>query len=222
MLPEHERREMQGRFATYRRTGDTTIRDELVHDHLRLAAHLASRFANRGVATDDLMQVASIGLLQAVERYEPERGLEFSTFATPTIMGELKRHFRDKGWAIRVPRRVQELHLRLNVVVGEMTHQLGRSPTIAELAHATRTSEEDVLEALDAAHAYRTTSIDAPGPGGERRDAREPVCDDDHLFRSEDRLVIETLLSTLEPREQLMVRLRFYEEMTQSEIATRL
>jgi len=220
-LTDRERDDLRERFFEYRRTGDEAIRDELVIEHMRLARHLAKRFTHRGVANDDLIQVASLGLLRAVERFDPERGLEFSTFATPTILGELKRHFRDKGWAIRIPRRVQELHLRLNHLVGELSHQLGRSPTIAELAHAARTSQEEVLEALDAAQAYRTSTLDGAGDSG----PMAAVDSGDHdmdMARSEDRLVVEGLIATLEPREQLIVRLRFFEEMSQSEIAQRL
>ena len=131
-ISDRERDHLRRRFDDYHRTGDTAVRDELVSAHLRLAVHLARRFDNRGVPLDDLIQVASLGLLKAVERFDSERGLEFSTFATPTVVGELKRYFRDKGWSARVPRRVQDLHVRLNVLVGELTHQLGRSqPTPA-------------------------------------------------------------------------------------------
>jgi len=223
-ISDDERARLRGRFDDFRRTGDPTVRDELVSAHLRLAIHLARRFNNRGVPLDDLIQVASLGLLKAVERFEPERGLEFSTFATPTIVGELKRHFRDKGWSVRVPRRVQELHVRLNVLVGDLTHQLGRSPTIAELAAAARTSEEEVLEAMEAAQAYRSASLDAPGPDGDGPGlgASQLGQADEGLFQVENKILVERLLATLPPREQLMVRLRFYEEMTQSEIAERL
>ncbi len=222
-IPESERNLLRQRFSEYHRSRDPAIRDELVTAHLRLATHLARRFDNRGVPLDDLIQVASLGLLKAVERFEPERGLEFSTFATPTVVGELKRHFRDKGWSVRVPRRVQELHVRLNVLVGELTQQQGRSPTISELALAARASPEEVLEAMEAAQAYRATSLDAPthddgGPGSADSLSR----DDDALFQVESKVVVDRLLATLAPREQLMVRLRFYEEMTQSEIAARL
>lgn len=220
-LPDEERRELRARFEQYHRTGDPAVRDELVAAHLRLATHLARRFANRGVPADDLEQVAALGLLKAIDRFEPERGLEFSTFATPTIVGELKRHFRDKGWAVRVPRRVQELHVRLNGLVGELTHRLGRSPTIAELAAAARTSEEEVLEAMEAAQAYRSNSLDGTdddgGPG-----ASQLGLDDQGLFAAENRVFVEELLAHLPPRDQLMLRLRYYDEMTQSEIAERL
>jgi RNA polymerase sigma-B factor len=222
-ISDEERARLRRLFDDHRHTGDPAVRDELVQAHLRLAVHLARRFGNRGVPHDDLVQVASLGLLKAVERFEPERGLEFSTFATPTIIGELKRHFRDKGWSVRVPRRVQELHVRLNVLVGELTHRHGRSPTIAELALAARTSPEEVLEAMEAAQAYRSASLDAPGVDGDAAPAVDHLGGSDAtLFQIEDRLLVERLLATLAPREQLMIRLRFYEEMTQSEIADRL
>ena len=223
-IDDEERRHLRRRFEAYRATGDPAIRDELATANLRLAVHLARRFAHRGVPVDDLEQVASLGLLKAIERFEPDRGLEFSTFATPTIVGELKRHFRDKGWAVRVPRRVQELHVRLNALVAELTQDLGRSPTIAELATAARTSQEEVLEAMEAAQAYRSSSIDG-GPGSDDDDggAVPQLGNEDRaLFATENRLLVEGLLSQLAPRDQLMLRLRFFEEMTQSEIAERL
>jgi RNA polymerase sigma-B factor len=174
------------------------------------------------VPTEDLIQVASLALIRAVERFEPERGLEFSTFATPTIVGELKRHFRDKGWAVRVPRRVQDLHVRLGAIVGDLTHQLGRSPTVTELARAARASEEDVLEAMEAARAYRAGTIEEhPDPESSR--APTPLGRlDPALFDLENRLVVERLLVELPPRERLMIQLRYFEDMTQREIADRL
>src|SRR5437899_10512978 len=128
-----ERAELRQKFADYAAARDPALRDELVAAHLGLAEYLARRFANRGEPLDDLVQVASVGLLKAVDRFDPDRGLEFSTYATPTIVGELKRHFRDKGWAVRVPRRVQELHLRLAKVVNTLGQALGRSPTLTEI-----------------------------------------------------------------------------------------
>lgn len=223
-LDDDERERLRERFREYAATGDRAIRDELIESHLRLAEHLARRFNNRGVPLDDLVQVASLGLVKAVERFEPERGLEFSTFATPTIVGELKRHFRDKGWSVRVPRRIQELHVEINSLVGTLTHRLGRSPTIEELAQAARTSEEEVLEAMEAAQAYRSTSIDAPGRG---EDAGLGLAgrlgdEDENLFAAENKMLVESLIATLPKREQLIMRLRFYEGMTQSQIAERL
>src|SRR5437660_1656423 len=170
-LQDEEREELRRKFDEYHRTADPRLRDELVTAHLGLAEYLARRFANRGEPLDDLVQVASVGLLKAVDRFDPERGLEFSTYATPTIVGELKRHFRDKGWAVRVPRRVQELHLRLGGVLNTLSQDLGRSPTIAEIAERAEVSEEDVLEALEAGHAYRFTSLDAPAAGDEENQA---------------------------------------------------
>lgn len=172
---------------------------------------------------DDLRQVAAEGLLKAFDRFDPDRGVEFSTFATPTILGELKRHFRDRGWAVRVPRRIQNLHLRLNSVVGPLTQELGRSPTIAELALATRSSQEDVLEALEASQAYRSTSLETPEAGGEVTDLNgDPNTNERALLRVENEAVLEELLDLLEPRERLMMRLRYFEEMSQREISERL
>lgn len=222
-ISDDERSHLRDRFVEYRRTGDPAIRDELAEAHLRLAHHLARRFANRGVPLDDLRQVAAVGLLKSIERFEPERGLEFSTFATPTIVGELKRHFRDKGWSVRVPRRVQELHIRINQLVSELTNANGQSPTIAELAQAARASEEEVLEAMEASQAYRTTSIDAPTPGDDGQAMVSQLGEEESgLFHTENRMLVERLVESLAPREKLMVQLRFYEEMTQSEIADRL
>lgn len=222
-IDDTERDAQKVLLETYYRTRDLAVRDQLVAANLRLALHLARRFANRGVSLDDLEQVASLGLLRAIDRFDPHRGLEFSTFATPTIVGELKRHFRDKGWAVRVPRRVQELHMRLNTTVAELTHHLGRSPTIAELATAARASEEEVLEAMEAAQAYRSHSIDATPHGDRDGDGRDQLgADDLGLFQAENRLLVEELLAHLAPRDQLLLRLRFYEEMTQQQIAERL
>jgi RNA polymerase sigma-B factor len=221
-IDDADREAQRELLATYHRTRDLEIRDQLVAANLRLALHLARRFSNRGVSLDDLEQVASLGLLRAIDRFDPERGLEFSTFATPTIIGELKRHFRDKGWSVRVPRRVQELHIRLNTIVADLTHQLGRSPTITELASAARASEEEVLEAMEAAQAYRSHSIDSPAPTDPNGTDSHLGVDDLGLFQAENRLLVEELLAHLAPREQLLLRLRFYEEMTQQQIADRL
>src|SRR6476661_7839376 len=156
---EHEREELRGKFRRLAESRDPALRNELVTAHLGLAEYLARRFDNRGEQVDDLVQVASVGLVKAVDRFDPDRGLEFATYATPTIVGELKRHFRDKGWAVRVPRRVQELHLRLSPAVAALGQELGRSPTIAEIARHAGASEEEVLEAIEAGNAYRTSSL---------------------------------------------------------------
>ena len=210
-------------FREYQRTGDSVIRDELIEAHLGLAEYLARRFTNRGEPLDDLLQVASLGLLKAVDRFDPDRGLEFSTYATPTIVGELKRHFRDKGWAVRVPRRVQELHLRLGTVVSTLSQELGRSPTIPEIADAAKVSEEEVVEAIEAGHAYRFTSLDAPA-GGEDESAlaHQLGVEDQGLIDSEHRVALSPLIARFPPRERMILHLRFFEGMTQSEIASRL
>jgi RNA polymerase sigma-B factor len=211
-------------FHRFAETGDAALRDQLIEAHLGLAEYLARRFANRGEPLDDLVQVASLGLVKAVERFDPARGLEFTTFATPTIVGELKRHFRDKGWAVRVPRRVQELHLRVTRVVDDLSLELGRSPTVAEIAHRAGTSEDEVIEAIDAGSAYRSTSLDAgrgddddsPGLLGQLGTL------DPEMASAERRAALSPLIAELPEREQVMLYLRFYEGMTQSEIAKRL
>jgi RNA polymerase sigma-B factor len=212
------------RFARYRRTGDRRLRDELVEEHAPLAHFLASRFANRGEQRDDLVQVALVGLFKAVERFDPGRGLQFSTFATPTILGELKRHFRDRGWAVRVPRRVQELHLQLGRIVSALGQEEGRSPTPAEVAERAGVSEEAVLEAMEAGSLYRLVSLDGSvTPDDEGGELASCLGDDDPEFeRIEHRSEIDELLEALPARERRIVELRFFESMTQSEIAERV
>jgi RNA polymerase sigma-B factor len=219
-----ERAEVREKFAELAATGDRRLRDELVEAHIGLAEYLARRFANRGEPLDDLVQVALIGLVKAVNRFDPNRGVEFSTYATHTIAGELKRHFRDKGWAVRAPRRMQELYLRLTQVVGSLGQQLGRSPTIAELAAETQVSEEEVLEALEAGQAYRFASLDVPKGGSEDGDTiGEGLGEDDpDLANAESRVVLSPLMAKLPPRQRQIIRLRFFEGLTQSEIANRL
>ena len=158
-----QREDLSEVFAEYSRTRNPALREELVAAHINLAKYLARRFANRGEPLDDLIQVASLGLVNAVDRFDVEQGVAFSTFATPTILGELKRYFRDKGWALRVPRRVQELTLELARAVSELSHELGRSPTITEIAQSIGVSEDRILEAMEAAEAYRASSLDTPG-----------------------------------------------------------
>ena len=219
-----QRAALRVKFAEFARDGNPKLRDDLVAAHIGLAEYLARRFANRGEPLDDLVQVASLGLLKAIDRFDPERGVEFSTYATHTIVGELKRHFRDKGWAVRAPRRMQELYLRLGKVVAALGQELGRSPTIAELAAEVQVTEEEVLEALEAGQAYRFTSLDAPAGGdsdGETLGARMGS-DDPDMDGAERRATLSPLLSRLPPREQLILHLRFFEGLTQSEIATRL
>ena len=217
-------RELQrAKFVEYRRTGERQLRNELIEAHQGLAAHIARRFANRGEQLDDLKQVAFVGLLKAVERFDPGRNLEFSTFATATIEGELKRHFRDKTWAIRPPRRRQELHLRLGSAVGELSQQLGRAPRVPEVAAHLGVTEDEVLDAMDAGGAYRPSSLDAPHGGSESGSLESRIGAEDTGFElAEHRLVVEELLSGLPEREQTIVRLRFFEDMGQAEIAAQV
>ena len=218
------REELLTLFAIFAETQDVAVRDELVAAHMGLAEYLARRFANRGEPLDDLVQVASLGLLKAVGRFDPERGVGFSTYATHTIVGELKRHFRDKGWALRTPRRMQELYLRLGSAVARLGQSLGRSPTIAELASEVGASPEEVLEALEAGQAYRFASLDAPlgGEGGGDTLGSRLGGDDRDLVAVEGRMTLSPLLNRLSPRERTIVQLRFFEGLTQSEIAARL
>ncbi|WP_410173617.1 SigB/SigF/SigG family RNA polymerase sigma factor [Frankia nepalensis] len=200
------------------------IRDQLVRMHLPLVEYLARRFRNRGEPLDDLVQVATIGLIKSVDRFDPERGVEFSTYATPTIVGEIKRHFRDKGWAIRVPRRLQELKLSLTKATSELSQSLGRSPTVAEIAAHLQMSEEEVLEGLESANAYSAVSLDAPDSGDDEAPAVADTLgvQDESLEGVEYRESLKPLLEKLPPREKRILLLRFFGNMTQSQIATEL
>jgi RNA polymerase sigma-B factor len=223
-LLEPHPRPLDERFVAYRRTGDRGLRDELVETHIPLARFLARRFDHRGEPADDLLQIALLGLLKAVERFDPERGLQFSTFATPTIVGELKRHFRDKGWAVRVPRRMQELHLQLARAVASLTQEQGRSPTPAAVAQHLGVSEEDVLEAMEAGGMYRLASLDGTvGTDDDGSALSRLVGEDDPEFeRVEQRDELSDLLDRLPERERAIVCMRFFDGLTQSEIAARV
>src|SRR5438132_78435 len=221
-----DRHELRTKLEEYAQSGDKMLRDEIVASQVGLAEYLARRFKNRGEPIEDLVQVALLGLLKAVERFDPSRGLEFSTFATPTIVGELKRHFRDKGWAVRVPRRVQELHLRMGAVVNNLSQELGRSPTIPEIARRAEVSVDEVLEAMEAGRAYRFSSIDSGTTDDEDRAPGMPASqlgeDDFGLEEVEHRMLLSPLIASLPKREQMIIHLRFFRGMTQSEIASRL
>ncbi|MDT0265625.1 RNA polymerase sigma factor SigF [Streptomyces sp. DSM 44915] len=196
------------------------LRDTLVRMHLPLVEHLARRFRNRGEPLDDLTQVATIGLIKSVDRFDPERGVEFSTYATPTVVGEIKRHFRDKGWAVRVPRRLQELRLSLSQATAELSQQHGRAPTVHELAQRLNISEEEVLEGLESANAYSTLSLDVPDTDDESPAVADTLgAEDDALEGVEYRESLKPLLEQLPPREKKILLLRFFGNMTQSQIA---
>src|SRR3954454_9993779 len=182
-LSAEERAESRAKFIEYQRTGDRKLRNELIEAHKSLASHLARRYANRGEPFDDLLQVAYLGMLKAVERFDPERGLEFSTFATATVEGELKRHFRDKTWSVRVPRRPQELHLRLGNVINELSQRLNRAPRVPEVAAELCATEEEVLEAMEVGGAYRSSSIDTrPGDDNDSSTLKRRLGTHDHGF----------------------------------------
>ncbi|WP_416071856.1 SigB/SigF/SigG family RNA polymerase sigma factor [Streptomyces sp. ID05-04B] len=196
------------------------MRNRLVRMHLPLVEHLARRFRNRGEPLDDLTQVATIGLIKSVDRFDPERGVEFSTYATPTVVGEIKRHFRDKGWAVRVPRRLQELRLALTTATAELSQQHGRSPTVHELAEKLAISEEEVLEGLESANAYSTLSLDVPDTDDESPAVADTLgAEDEALEGVEYRESLKPLLEDLPPREKRILLLRFFGNMTQSQIA---
>jgi RNA polymerase sigma-B factor len=201
------------------------LRSRLVDQYIGLVEFLARRFRNRGELLEDLVQVGTIGLLKAIDRFDLEREVEFSTYATPTIVGEIKRHFRDKGWAVRVPRRLQELHLELTKIISHLGQELGRSPTVAEIAEAAGTTEEVVLEGMEIAQAYNFTSLDAPLDSDDADSssfADQIGADDDQLENLEYRAALAPEMAKLPERERRILYLRFYRGMTQSEIAERM
>ncbi|MGH7728190.1 MAG: SigB/SigF/SigG family RNA polymerase sigma factor [Vulcanimicrobiaceae bacterium] len=202
------------------------LRDELVVAHLNLARYLAVKFANRGEALDDLIQVGTVGLIKAIDRFDIARGVEFTTYATPTIVGEIKRYFRDKGWAVKVPRRLQELNLAVNRAIEKLTIEFGRSPTVRELAERLEVSEDDVLEAQELGGAYNLLSLDtevsSEGDKNTQTLAEYIGALDPSLANLEDRANLERAFEVLTRRERVILFLRFYEAVSQTEIARRL
>ena len=202
------------------------LRDELVVVHLNLVRFLAVRFANRGEPLDDLVQVGTVGLLKAIDRFELERGVEFTTYATPTIVGEIKRYFRDKGWAVKVPRRLQELNLAVNRASDKLAIELGRSPTVCELATHLQSGEDEILEAQELGQAYNLLSLDSEVSGETDKKSQtlaETVgVSDAGLELLEDRANLERAFRVLTGRERVIIYLRFYESVSQTEIAKRL
>jgi RNA polymerase sigma-B factor len=209
------------RFRDLSISHDPRVRDELITGHLGLAHQLARRFSSRGEPHDDLVQVASIALVKAVDRFDPERGVQFSTFATTCIVGELKRHFRDRGWAVRAPRRIQELYLEIGQAIDRLSQELGRPPTVRELSAAIGTTEDAVLEAMEAGRGYRTASLDAPDENSLTL-ADSIGADDERISHVEDRSLLASALGALPERDQVIIRLRFIDGLTQLEIAKRL
>jgi RNA polymerase sigma-B factor len=217
-------REDRRLLERYHRDGDRTARAALVDRFLPLARQLARRYQRGGEPLDDLVQVASLGLLKAIDRFDPSRETAFSSFAVPTILGELKRHFRDKGWSVRVPRDLQELAVRVERVSEELGRTLGRAPTPSEIGTAIGATDEQVLEAREAAGAYRAVSLDRPRDDDEDDGGiSEAVGIEDPGFRlAEDAATVERLMRVLSDREREVLRLRFEEDLTQSEIGARV
>jgi RNA polymerase sigma-B factor len=215
---EVERAEERARFTRLRATGDPVLRDQLVEDHLWLARHLARRFARRGEPLDDLIQVASFALVKAVDRFDPEVEVRFSTYAGPTILGELRRHFRDRTWTMRVSRRLKDLHLELRSATEQLTHALGRPPSIDELADALDASPEEILEAMEAGRSYQTASLDEP-VGSTDHGSGGPAVTHEALESAPERVDVDQAVQSLSHRDQRVLHLRYQLDLTQAEIA---
>ena len=207
----------------YLHTRDPDLAHQLIDAHSGLAHRMASRFANRGEAAEDLIQVAMVGLVKAIDRFDPDRGLRFSTYATPTILGELKRHFRDRGWAVRLPRRIHDLYLNVQHAIDDLAQELRRSPTLQEIAERVCVSVEDVVEAIEAGGLRRSASIDARVAPDDVRSLASSLGDEDpELAGVERNLTLAAVVQRLPEIEQQILRLRFVEGLTQSEIAHRV
>jgi len=197
------------------------LRDRTIEAWLPLAQHLAHRYSGRGEPTDDLLQTAAVGLIKAVDKFDPDRGVDFAGYAIPTIIGELKRHFRDRTWDIRVPRRLQELRLAISEANSTLLQTLGRSPTITDIATHLKVTEEEILEGLEGARAYNAVSLSTPTGDGERTTELGDLlgADDNQYELAELRVALGPALATLDEREQKILTLRFYGNLTQSQIA---
>ena len=207
----------------YHLDGDTTAREELIERHLPLVRSLARRYAGRGESLEDIEQVGAIGLIKAIDRFELEREVSLATYATPNVVGEIKRHFRDKGWSIRVPRALQELNASMSNAIDRLTGRLGHSPSIAEIAAELKSTPEEVLEALEVGSAYSTVSL-STGPGGEEGlDPMETIGEEDEGFdQMETRTALEPAFGHLPEREREILRMRFDEGLPQTQIADRV
>jgi RNA polymerase sigma-B factor len=208
------------------KAGDQSAREQLAERFLPLARQLARRYQRADEPLDDLVQVASLGLIKAIDRFDPQREVAFSSYAVPTILGELKRHFRDRTWSVRVPRDLQELALKVDKAVATLSRDLRRQPSVLEIAEAVDAGEEDVLEALEAAGAYRATSFDAPRSSGDE-DGGDSLADalgttEAGFGLAEQRATLERLMAAITPREREVLRLRFVEDLTQAEIGERI
>src|SRR5215203_2889040 len=210
----------------YHEQGDVAARQQLIEQYMSLVRSLARRYSYRGEQLEDLVQIGAIGLIKAIDRFDLDRGVELTTYATPNIIGEIKRHFRDKGWSVRVPRGLQELNVQLSRLIEQLTVQLGRSPTIPELAKAAGVEEEEVLEALESGRAYSSLSLSTGGGGGDDDDELDPLeslGEEEHEYQvSEDRVVLEPGFKVLDERERMILHLRFFKGLTQSQIAQQI
>ena len=210
----------------YHLHGDLKARDQLITMYMPLVRSLARRYASRGEHFDDLVQVGAIGLIKAIDRFDLTRGVELTTYATPNIVGEIKRYFRDKGWSVRVPRGLQELNIRVNKVIDELTARLQRSPTIAEIAEAASSTPEEVLEALESSQAYNSISLQASptnDPGDDEATLVDYLGGDEDAYDTmEDRTMLAPGFAKLDSRERYILHLRFFEGLTQSQIASRV
>jgi RNA polymerase sigma-B factor len=205
----------------YHEEGDLHAREKLIEQYMSLVRSLARRYSYRGEQLEDLVQIGAIGLIKAIDRFDLERGVELTTYATPNIIGEIKRHFRDKGWAVRVPRGLQELNVQLSRLMEQLTVQLSRSPTIPELAKASGSTEEEVLEALESGRAYSSLSLSTGGGDGEDDlDPLESIGSEEQQYEvSENRAVLAPGFRALDERERMILQLRFFDGLTQSQIA---
>jgi len=221
---ERERDSDRDLLRRYHEGGDTAAREQLVQRHLPLVRALARRYSGRGEPVEDLEQVGAIGLIKAIDRYELSREVALTTYATPNVVGEIKRHFRDKGWAVRVPRGLQELNARLGSTIDQLTVKFGRSPSIREIAASLGAPVEDALEALEAGSAYSTVSLSAPSGGDDdEMDPLDSLGEEDAGYeRSEDRVTLEPALEALSERDREILRMRFDEGLTQTQIAEKI
>jgi len=218
--------ETEALFRNYVNTKDTRIRDQLVIMHQNLVRFLAGKFANRGEPLEDLVQVGVIGLINAIDRFDPDRGTKFSTYATPTIVGEIRRHFRDKAWSLKVPRRLQELNLAANKAAESLSQRLGHPPTIQEIAQAVGATEEETLEAIELGNAYDTVSLDSKlayeGESAPLTLAEFVGAIDGGLENIDTYGDLRQAVDCLEPREKAIIYYRFFKDMSQTEVAKRL
>jgi RNA polymerase sigma-B factor len=213
-------------FEKYQKTRDPQVREELILAHMNLVRYLARKFANRGEPLEDLTQVGMIGLMNAIDRFDPGRGIRFATYATPTIVGEIRRYFRDRGWAVKVPRRLQELNLAANKAIDALTQKLNRPPTVPELAQEMEISEQEALEAMELGDMYELPSLDGDMGGGSD-ETRSKLSDyvgqvDEEIEKFDRRVRLAEALSALSPRERKIIELRFFDNLSQTQVAERL